>query len=897
MTAYTNHGANGNGNTLSLFAMDDDAQAADNPSSRPLTDEIDAPPASRPLDCESEQVESESIPEGLPKWELDHGNPPGPRQLDKFNKAAAAFRWRGKSHVEITDHGRHEMTAFCGAHSDDCRRREWAIHSRFGGKVSRANFAAIVEAFDAARVALILPEIDKRSTEEERAERARLAAIREEEHRERQAKEAENKAAAQRLIPPGAKAVIISELNEDQSDMMTDYHGHKTLRQVVIGWRFTDRESFAALRKAAAEFPETAHLGPGRDRWSAFVAWDHDCDKRPADVFLIDDHNHYWKGSGVPKHFLPDGFLQNPDEQYGNRPCAVFPTEAELDAWIAERPAPAGTEWRKNCDSFEHRENYSMGAGNYLKDGSRDRDGWGVRSTYLGDVSRLDFSWLEQHEAEKRSAKSQPTSIGSTSPGSESGGIGGPFHGCEVQKHHHSKRGFDFWLVVLADRVDRSEYERLLNRCESLGGWYSRKWGRTPGGFAFREQSAAERFAREIGGNGGNDPSGPGAGPDGGSDGDGPHDGPQDGPDTNGHSAPGSGPVTALPGSRPVANGTSSATTAADDRRAAIASRFREMADGMQRTIDSKLDTSGNRLTNTPKRQAQASSARCDGENLQAAQFALRILADRWEAGTIPPELASITTKKQVEEMTARKLSDRNSGYYSYYTLSDEYRDNTPQAIALRALVAGGSTETEADRLEKKRQIEIDAAIAKLRFSKIDGFFPTPPAVVAEMIDRARLSPGLRVLEPSAGIGNIADAVRAEGCQVECCERIHTLAEVLELKGHATVTGDFLEKYSDDLVGCDPPRFDRVLMNPPFENAQDADHVRHAFAQLKPGGRLVAIMSAGTFSRSRRKEEDFREWLDCVGGRVDDLPAGSFEGKDAFRETGIACKIVVIDRD
>lgn len=69
---------------------------------------------------------------------------------------------------------------------------------------------------------------------------------------------------------------------------------------------------------------------------------------------------------------------------------------------------------------------------------------------------------------------------------------------CEVQQHHHTKRGRDFWLVVLKDRVDRETFEQLRDRCKALHGWYSRQWGKTPGGFAFELRATAEAFAKTL---------------------------------------------------------------------------------------------------------------------------------------------------------------------------------------------------------------------------------------------------------------------------------------------------------------------------------------------------------------------------------------------------------------
>src|ERR1700690_4105728 len=70
-------------------------------------------------------------------------------------------------------------------------------------------------------------------------------------------------AAIESKRPAGAVALIVAELEGDDSDMMSDYHGSHTVRRVAIGWRTGSREDFRQLRRAAATFPETTHLGPG----------------------------------------------------------------------------------------------------------------------------------------------------------------------------------------------------------------------------------------------------------------------------------------------------------------------------------------------------------------------------------------------------------------------------------------------------------------------------------------------------------------------------------------------------------------------------------------------------------------------------------------------------------
>jgi hypothetical protein len=72
------------------------------------------------------------------------------------------------------------------------------------------------------------------------------------------------------------------------------------------------------------------------------------------------------------------------------------------------------------------------------------------------------------------------------------------------------------------------------------------------------------------------------------------------------------------------------------------------------------------------------------------------------------------------------------------------------------------------------------------------------------------------------------------------------------------------------------PVYDRVVMNPPFDQERDIDHVMHALGFLKSGGRLVAVMSAHTEFAESRKATAFRAHIKKLGGRLSDLPRNSF---------------------
>jgi DNA polymerase III sliding clamp (beta) subunit (PCNA family)/predicted RNA methylase len=185
---------------------------------------------------------------------------------------------------------------------------------------------------------------------------------------------------------------------------------------------------------------------------------------------------------------------------------------------------------------------------------------------------------------------------------------------------------------------------------------------------------------------------------------------------------------------------------------------------------------------------------------------------------------------------------------------------------------------------------QVDTAIEEgaLTVEK-DGFFETPPAVVDRMLAIAGDLTGLNVLEPSAGLGAIASCITgAESllCIEKNPDRCAALTKVVNRP--CLWSGDFLEFGPNSCP--DNVRFDRILMNPPFESGQDIDHVRHAYSLLAPGGILVSIMGEGPFFRSDRKATEFRDWLHEVGGYSDPLPEKSFHASG----TDVATRIVTI---
>jgi hypothetical protein len=312
-----------------------------------------------------------------------------------------------------------------------------------------------------------------------------------------------------------------------------------------------------------------------------------------------------------------------------------------------------------------------------------------------------------------------------------------------------------------------------------------------------------------------------------------------------------------------------------------LADKFTKWADALQAKIDHASRPMGQNPT--PKRNREYQSRLHDARNLERFQKALYTLAEGHKNNSLPAALASLSDRETIR-MMVYKSTTGGGGYYSVIEC-DDFSRTDPDSRLLQELISGNPAEqAERERLRKIGTIEAEIAL-----SNIPGFFPTPPAVVELMLQRAHIGHDMKVLEPSAGSGNIADAVksRMNRVQVYVCEVNPRLQELLKLKGYSFAGYDCLD------LEPEFNEFERVAMNPPFENGQDMKHVRHAYKLLSPNGILVSIMAPGFEFRGDRQAVEFREWMESVGATVESLPDGSFKSSG----TGVGTRLVVIEKD
>lgn len=142
--------------------------------------------------------------------------------------------------------------------------------------------------------------------------------------------------------------------------------------------------------------------------------------------------------------------------------------------------------------------------------------------------------------------------------------------------------------------------------------------------------------------------------------------------------------------------------------------------------------------------------------------------------------------------------------------------------------------------------------------------FQTPNTLATQLAKMLKLKPGERILEPSAGLGRLIEAVLPyEPSEIVAIDvSMACVRELVQRKwaGVKILEQDFLLTERQQ-IGT----FDAIIMNPPFTHGSDIKHVFHAMKFLNPGGRVASICLSG-----ERREREFKhmatEWFDFNSG-------------------------------
>ncbi|TWU21407.1 type I restriction-modification system subunit M [Bythopirellula polymerisocia] len=286
------------------------------------------------------------------------------------------------------------------------------------------------------------------------------------------------------------------------------------------------------------------------------------------------------------------------------------------------------------------------------------------------------------------------------------------------------------------------------------------------------------------------------------------------------------------------------------------------------------------------KRHLQEAVAKCSaskGAKMASAQMAKRIAKEaEYVEFTEPHDIVRLTDFLGRAKAAGYDTTWLESSAIDYNRLKRAQIDTIHELrSALRELIPHIGQARGDDAVE--------LAERELIGKKLVGFFPTPKPIIRQMMELADIHDNHRVLEPSAGKGDILDCIRDAhpNAHRHGLELYRCLQDVLVAKGHEVEFADFLVHQG---------RYDRILMNPPFEKGQDIEHVMHAYELLQPGGKLVAIMGEGAFFRGDKQATAFREWMQEIGAENKQLPEDAFKGIDSFRHTGVRTRLLTIEK-
>lgn len=696
-------------------------------------------------------------------------------------------------------------------------------------------------------------------------------------------------------------------------------------------------------------------------------------------------------------------------------------TEADLKKY-AEDIAQATADYKKRLEGFENPQTLQN-----FDDRIRIK---GEASLTPEQLARYDELLAEAGRAKRKQAQEQKATVQGVDAGTD----------LQLIESKHTKTGEKLWVVKLANRVDRAVYDRLNQAAHKLGGRYSsyNKDGAIPG-FTFRSEEAAKSFM--AAGKGETVSAAPVR-------------------EAAKAEVPSSAVSKlremadkleseadeSLNADRKTntarrARMASSAENAAYGNKA-LAETMRNLADAIESGEATHL--SGLR-TKAQVEMLDSMIERAKYDRIKQETKGSYVDYERQKHRKAEPEDAAFASYPELDgskselfsaykDLATIKGADRlrNRFYKQAESLGEDQRVKLsredvelaiekyprksgipwhwPETLAkLKRLESMGITSLPELRAALREYVEYRGKRGTIDKAKqlernlignkgigID-FFPTPKETAQRMVAEAGIEPGMKVLEPSAGNGNIAEVIRAAGVNPDVVELSSNLREILEAKGFNLVGQDFMDLGGKSLEGTtlgislngmarevenaqqlirkyDPKpgeggtyqhvtrakattrnanadnaatlwqqrrrqladavrsamaegyqipdhimaqvgssveynsegkyepvvspggQYDRIVMNPPFSNGQDAEHIHHAYELLKPGGKLVAIAGEGIFFRNDAKATAFRKWLEEVDGTSEKLPEGTFKDASLMATTGVNARMVTIEK-
>lgn len=400
-----------------------------------------------------------------PQWK----STAGPRQTKMVNDAIKKLQWHGKTIKEITDRGEHcFIPILTGGVSPACVQAQEAIGNSVDWTVTRENFKNIIAACEEAIKVIPIQVLDKRTTPEQQAEEARKRAAWQ-----------EKKAA-------------------EDAAFDVEYKKHLAELEKRYPWAKSPESGLSSHARAAANMrTELAKTFPGiafsvkSKSYSGGDSIDVRWSMGPTEKEVKEITGKYEDG-----HF--DGMIDMHIHDSSALHKAVTRVLGDIKFCFEDRDYGIGTYQAVGAAIFRHYQLPDDTSGSTWHDiDCQGRTCWELVRSALRHTSFPTGAVIDG-VADNPNGNGLDRFLVTYKTPEKPAPVAGGSGAAHVEKHRHTKKNFDMWIVVLDNRVERDEFDRIRQACNKAGGWYSRQWGRTPGGFAFDTESAANEFAATL---------------------------------------------------------------------------------------------------------------------------------------------------------------------------------------------------------------------------------------------------------------------------------------------------------------------------------------------------------------------------------------------------------------
>lgn len=238
--------------------------------------------------------------------------------------------------------------------------------------------------------------------------------------------------------------------------------------------------------------------------------------------------------------------------------------------------------------------------------------------------------------------------------------------------------------------------------------------------------------------------------------------------------------------------------------------------------------------------------------------------------------------QKTVSERTRGVIRDRKHStttgtwYFSDSSLQKSQIEDLERTLSF----IGGVKERGSWMFPYEPTATFDSIVAMGLIPEVKShqFYPTPASIAQYVAQILKCTHADRVLEPSAGRGDLLTFLNAAPENVTCVEVSPLFCDILSAKRYSAHNKDFIA-WSKESPDC----FDKIAINPPYSEGRAKEHTVTALSHLSEKGIMAAVLPAGY------KPEEWigSEFVCAKSGR-------EFSGE--FEDTGITVAVFVFKR-